>query len=91
MNTTINLPGFEEFTVQHTEEIDGVYRLFVEKEIEPHRCPHCATYTTSVHVIGRRRSSTLVYSEGGHMFFIEKEDMYVGEVAANVSMRIIPL
>ncbi|MCG3420664.1 hypothetical protein [Oceanobacillus jordanicus] len=38
MNSTVKLPGIEGFTVQHTEEIDGVYRLFVLKEIVRAAC-----------------------------------------------------
>ncbi|APC49971.1 ISL3 family transposase [Virgibacillus halodenitrificans] len=70
MNSTINLPGFEEFTVQHTEEIDGVYRLFVEKEIEAHRCPQCATYTTSVHDYRAQKiQHTRIFGRRAHVFY----------------------
>lgn len=39
MYSTISLPRFKEITMKEAVECEGNYRLFVETERKPHRCP----------------------------------------------------
>ncbi|MBY7142164.1 ISL3 family transposase [Virgibacillus sp. NKC19-3] len=49
LNSNIHLPGFEAFTIQKSEEVDGIYYLHVDREVKNHRCPACGAYTSNVH------------------------------------------
>lgn len=49
MNSNISYPGLEEFIITNTFEENGVFKLHLELERKPHKCPECGIITNSVH------------------------------------------
>lgn len=43
------MPGFEDCIITKTEETEGFFRIYVELEVVPHRCPRCNKLTTKIH------------------------------------------